>query len=164
MLAKTHKSVQRLEVASMVAAAGILLGFAFFCYGPRIQNEWLGTTIAVAWGLCFLVLPCTWIGLVVSLLIYGRAARAASPPASLAVAAHADIYCLGCDYPLHVLSTNSCPKCGRPFDPAEPGTFRQGDGASQPVLGATVSAVLFGILLVLLAWFVVSSAVVMRGH
>ncbi len=32
-------------------------------------------------------------------------------------------FCLGCDYPLNGLTTNRCPECGRPFDPADPHTI-----------------------------------------
>jgi hypothetical protein len=35
------------------------------------------------------------------------------------------MYCRQCGYQLTGLSANRCPECGRPFDPANPRTFRQ---------------------------------------
>lgn len=34
------------------------------------------------------------------------------------------IFCKTCGYCLYGLPENRCPECGRPFDPADPGTFR----------------------------------------
>jgi hypothetical protein len=38
-------------------------------------------------------------------------------------AEYSGIYCLGCYYDLRGLSSDRCPECGRPFDPALPSTF-----------------------------------------
>ncbi|MEX2218101.1 MAG: hypothetical protein WD749_05015 [Phycisphaerales bacterium] len=35
--------------------------------------------------------------------------------------------CLRCNYPLLDLATTLCPECGRPFDPADPETWDDGD-------------------------------------
>ena len=35
-------------------------------------------------------------------------------------------FCLGCGYFLRNLPTQTCPECGRPFDPADPRTMSLG--------------------------------------
>ena len=36
-----------------------------------------------------------------------------------------DHYCRGCGYNLRGLTVPRCPECGRPFDPADPHTYRK---------------------------------------
>lgn len=39
--------------------------------------------------------------------------------------------CLGCGYALRELTTNTCPECGRGFDPGDPSTMKLPRGAQQ---------------------------------
>lgn len=62
--------------------------------------------------------------------------------------------CIYCDYRLDYLVTNSCPECGRPFDPGNPETFQAGSydrrGAKRALLLAITlwaAALIVGMIL-----------------
>jgi len=38
---------------------------------------------------------------------------------------HVDMYCTGCEYNLHGLSSRRCPECGQEFDPSDESTYRR---------------------------------------
>ena len=51
-----------------------------------------------------------------------QGAKMSAHPANVTVP---PMFCRGCGYNLHALTTPRCPECGRPFDPQSPRTFRK---------------------------------------
>jgi len=52
------------------------------------------------------------------------------------------MYCYACQYNLNNLGQNSCPECGKPFDPKDPTTFLSQPIAPLPLLGEERTAAL----------------------
>lgn len=70
--------------------------------------------------------------------------------------------CLGCEYPIHDITTRVCPECGRSFDPDDPSSFTKDEKearfqrwawqAAWVIATSPVLAALLAVALYFLAW------------